>query len=294
MPAARAWSSARRIGLGRHRRAPARIQAQDHGIQLRVAGDILERASKLVGRDLGAERTIATPDQAGGADQRHPCRRAFRLRRHGGVLCERDRGRLGTGPPKRKLERLVVVEQDVDQFRRQRVVGAERAAVDQLLNDLRRQLARVGDPGHELPVERVEERIELLAVGARKLAVGQALEGRLVLGAPQHLHADAQAREQFTRQRHLDADPGQADQPTRLQFDRVERRGDVVALVARGELAEGVCFRHRELAGGPEAAHGVAQLLRHGETVLGLGQPHENPGDPWDPSRPRRGPSPRR
>ena len=43
-----------------------------------------------------------------------------------------------------------MVEQGVDQFRRQRVVGAERAAVDQLLDDLRRQLARVGDPGHEL------------------------------------------------------------------------------------------------------------------------------------------------
>ena len=151
-----------------------------------------------------------------------------------------------------------MVQQGVDQFRRQRVVGAERAAVDQLLDDLGRQLARVGDSGHELPVERVEERIELLAVGTRKLAVGQALERRLVLGAPQHLHADAQAREQLARERHLDADPRQADQPTGLQLDRVERRRDVIALVARSELAKGVCFRHRELAGGPESAHGVA------------------------------------
>ena len=120
----------------------------------------------------------------------------------------------------------------------------------------------------------------MLAVGGGELAVGQAVQGGFVLGAPQHLEADAEAGQEIARERHLGGDTGQADQADLLQLDLVEGGGEIVALIARAELAEGVGIGDGVFAAGPEATHGVPQLLRNGQPVLGLGQPDQDARDP--------------
>ena len=151
--------------------------------------------------------------------------------------------------------------------------------IDQAPHLRRGQLPPFRDPCHQLATQCVQQRVELLAARSRQLAVGQGLHGRLELGATQDLEPDAQAGQQVAGQRHLHREPGQPDQAYRLQIDLVEGGGEIVALVARAELAETVGRGNRELAAGPEALDRIAQFLGRAQAVGCLGQAHQQTAD---------------
>src|SRR5690606_18929180 len=71
----------------------------------------------------------------------------------------------------------------------------------------------------------------------------------------------------------------EADVARGLQPDLVEGGGEVVALVARAELAEGLGEGDGELASGAEAEDGVAQLLGAGEAGAGAADVGDEAGD---------------
>ena len=244
-----------------------------------ATGDLAKGLDHIVRGDLRAKRAAAPSDQARGAHQGHPRRRPGWGGQCVGIVVQIDRAGARPGSAQGQLPRFVTVADRIDQPGGKSVLARERATVDQLADSFLRQLAALGDAADELAVQRVQERFELLTVRAGQLAVRHRLQRGLVLRPPQHLEIDAEACQEVARQGDLGAEPRQAHQPDPLQLDLVESRREVVAFVAGAQLAERLGVGDGILAGGTELSHRRAQLLGSADTVRGVRQLDQEPGD---------------
>jgi hypothetical protein len=164
---------------------------------------------------------------------------------------------------------LVAVAEVVDELLLGRLGAEERAAVDEGADGGGVELPALGDAADQLAVHRLQDGAEGLLVGGGVGALGVAVEGVLVLVAVVHADVDLEEVEGAAEEPGLGEQAGQADVAGGLQPDLVEGGGEVVALVAGVELAEGLGEGDREFAGGAEGGDGVAQLLGRGHAGAG-------------------------
>ncbi len=161
-----------------------------------------------------------------------------------------------------------------------------RAAIDQPGDGWSIEPTALAQALRELVVERAGEQFQQFAVRRRHLGFGEGVVEGLV-GAPAvAARQDAQLVEKAARQRRLQEQAGQAQGARGLQLDPLERAGQIVAAVARAELAEAVGVGHGQLALGAKPGHGVAQLLQLGKARSLAVQAHQESRDARVGARP--------
>src|SRR6185437_1731198 len=197
-------------------------------------------------------------------------RRADRL----GIAGERKPRRAGAEGG----ERVVAIADMIDQMRLHRLIDQQRRPVDELLHRIGAELAVLGNAGDDLAVERLQQPLQLVALCGGHRGFGQRVGRVLVLLAMLEIGDDAELVERAAQIGKLGAQADEADGTERLQPDLVERRGEIVAARARGQLAEGVGIGHRALALGAKRCDRIAQLLD-------LGKAHPAFADPGDEAR---------
>jgi hypothetical protein len=151
--------------------------------------------------------------------------------------------------------------QPVDEAGRPGLLGDERTGVGEPSRLVGREASGPHHARSDLFELRVEDALELLALGLGERCTEQLAGGALVLVASLEDRVDADAVEGAPDEVHLSGEPHEADLSRGLQHDLVARGGEVVGAVAATELAERVAEGHRPLARLSQGRDGVAQLL---------------------------------
>ncbi len=160
---------------------------------------------------------------------------------------------------------LVAVGEAVDEPGLERFGAEERAAVDEGAHLGLRHLPALGDPLHQLPVDRLEKGLRRLPVGIGELRLRVLVHRVLELVPLAELGLDSELVEDAPQEGALSDEAVQAEVAGRLEPDLVEGGGEVVGAVPRRELAERLRVGDRELLLRPEGLHGVADLLDLGD-----------------------------
>ena len=133
--------------------------------------------------------------------------------------------------------------------------------INERLELVGRDVARLFDTGFELAPHVVEEQLRLLAVLGTHLVQDERLDEGLVLADPGHLHADAVFLERVGVERRFAVEAGNLHFPERVHVDRVRHGGQIV--VARGRAHQ--IGRDRFL-GLLEGRQRLADFLESGKT----------------------------
>src|SRR6516164_10168271 len=163
---------------------------------------------------------------------------------------------------------FVTITQVIDELRLTRFIGKEGAAVNRVADLGLRQFAALGDPMDDLPADRSEQRVDLLAMRRGHLGFGQAVHRGLEFLAMVEFRDDPKKVEGALEEWDLGIKARQADIPHRLQPDLVERRREIIGPRPGAEFTKAVGKGQRKLAFGPKSGDRVAQFLNFGETEL--------------------------
>ncbi len=160
---------------------------------------------------------------------------------------------------------LVTVGEAVDEPGLERLGPEEGAAVDERPHLGLRHLPPLGDPLHQLPVDRLEERLRRFPVGVGELRLRVEVHRVLELVPLAELGLHSQLVERAAHERAFGDEAVQAEVSGGLEPDFVEGGCEVVGAAAGTELAERLRVGDRELLLRPERLHGVADLLDLGD-----------------------------
>jgi hypothetical protein len=127
----------------------------------------------------------------------------------------------------RRIE-LVVIAELIDQLGRHRLCPQQRPPINRRPHFRFRELARITDRPHQLPVDAVADLGHRLAVSRGKRLLGEHVERVFVLLALIHPRLYAHLVEHAAQKRRLQKQPGQANIPRRLHPHFIERRRQIV------------------------------------------------------------------
>src|ERR1035441_7699889 len=250
-------------------------------------------AAVMVSDPMEPEATAATADRAGRIDEGDDIlarvrQRARALREHACALVAGEVEQIGARAdllPDLRVH-LVPVAERVDQAGVQRLVGQERAAVNQRPGVGRRDFEALPDRLGDLLDDRGGEPLHGFPGGPGEAVLGQPFGGALVLVPPADLIVNAQLVQRAAIEPVLHADAGQPDVTGGLQVNAVEGGRQVIRHVAGREVAE--CLRpgDGELAGPAEFLNGGAQFLDPGEPDSPAADLHDQGPDPVVGARP--------
>ena len=200
----------------------------------------------------------------------------------GAVEVRHEASQLGAGPCARPgmRDQLVAVAETVDQSCLHRLLGEQGPAVDRLPHLAFGQFPPQGDALDNLPGDRRQQRLDLLAMRRGHLGLGQQVHRGLVLLAMIEFGDDPEEVERSLDERRFRVEPGQADIADWLQPDLVERRRQIIGPRSRAKLAKAVGKSYGELALASERRDCVADLLDLGQTELVITEAGEQDLDP--------------
>ena len=200
---------------------------------------------------------VARADDAGGVDDGDAWAaiQPKRLQRHARVVVRLEPGELAAGHLGLVVD-LVGVRQVVDQPDAQRLVGRERALIDESAHVGFRLLPAIGNAAHELFVQVARHRLGRLAMGLRVALLGEGVVRGLVLADVQDVRVEADlverpAQEHLVGRQAVDVQAGAWHQEDLVAGGRDE----VLALAGVLEVRDGL------LAGLAEVHDGVVHLL---------------------------------
>src|SRR6516225_12081091 len=170
---------------------------------------------------------------------------------------------------------FVTITQVIDELRLTRFIGKEGAAVNRVADLGLRQFAALRDPMDDLPSDRSEQRVDLLAMRRRHLGFGQAIHRGLELFAMFEFRGDPEKVEGAFEEWNLGIESGQADISHRLQPNLVERRCEIIGPRPRAELAKAVGKGQSKLALGTKRTNRVTQFLNFAEAKLVIADARE-------------------
>jgi len=180
----------------------------------------------------------------------------------GGQIARECHGsRTASGTVACLVHRLVAIADIADKTERLRLVGGERCAIDSRRDIFRRQLARLGDATIDLPGDRRQQRLDLLALRPRHRGFGKTVHRRFEFLAVLEIRGDAELVEKAAQKWRLTPQAGQANLPQRLQPDLVAGGREVIRPGAGATLAKRIGEGHHEFALGAKRRDRVAHLL---------------------------------